>query len=65
MAILWFNVDNSVSNIEEMMIQCITPLYGRDDQFLGGALVTLSMASTASLLKQIDSTPGGIYFSMQ
>lgn len=43
----------------EMMIQCISPVYGRNDQFLGGILVTLSMSSTSYLLEQLESTPGG------
>lgn len=43
----------------EMMMQSTTPIYGRNDELVGGVLATITMSATSYLLESVKSTPGG------
>ena len=45
--------------LAEMMISCIAPVYGIDDEFIGVAEIALTLYKTNVLVEDLVTTPGG------
>ncbi|KAH3745379.1 3',5'-cyclic-nucleotide phosphodiesterase regA [Pelomyxa schiedti] len=43
----------------DMTVQCITPVYGKNDRFLGAAFSSVSLAQTSSIFEGLVVTPNG------